>query len=99
MSEIIGLYEFEWGNKAVYWLVGCIITLKLYYVQLSCVTEAAPVRHERMIYDGGFVDKQYKKKKVFTYVHTKHQIIKYGMVSCRSQAINYTSLCSRLWVV
>ncbi len=62
MLEIIGLYEFEWGNKAVYWLVGCIITLKLYYVQLFlCNGGPAPVCHERMIYWGGFVDKQYKK--------------------------------------
>lgn len=25
---------YKWGNEAVYRLVGCIITLKLYYVQL-----------------------------------------------------------------
>lgn len=27
------------------------------------------------------------------------QIIKHGIVSCNSQAINYTSLCSRVWIV
>lgn len=61
------------------------------------VTGPDPVCHEGMIYcGGGFVDFHKQYKKMFTYVHTKHQIIKYGMVSCYRQAINYTSLCSRL---
>lgn len=31
----IGLYEFAWGNKAVFWLVRCINTLLLHYIQHS----------------------------------------------------------------
>lgn len=33
--DSIGLYEFAWGNKAVFWLVGCINTLLLHYIQHS----------------------------------------------------------------
>lgn len=54
---------------------------------LSCVTWAAPACLEKLIYREGpccLVVVQ----KMFTYAHTKHQIIKYGMVSCYSQAIN-----------
>lgn len=32
MFQMTGFYE--WGKKVAYWLVGCLITLKLYYVQL-----------------------------------------------------------------
>lgn len=36
---------------------------------------------------------------MFTYVQQKRHIIKYGTMSCFSQAINYASLCSTVWIV
>lgn len=66
----------------------------------SCVMGPAPVGHVgndlRWGEGGGGGGASISStKKMFTYVHTKHQIIKYAMVSCHSQAIiNYASLCS-----
>lgn len=70
----------------------------------SSVMGRALVCRVRMIYwgwgyGGGIVDSISSTKEMFTYVQQKRHIIKYGTVSRFSQAINYASLCSTVWIV
>lgn len=105
MLEIIGTYEFEWGNKAAYWLVGCIIIFRLYYVQLFLCDGGGLLLHvikEWYTVQGlltkGPKGKKKKKTCLHMYILNKH-FIKHGMVSCYGQAINHASLRSRVWIV